>query len=157
MKHYPILFTFRDKVSGDGFLADVTVHGRALAAQEEDGWWMYGVEPGDLAAGGATFVEAGVEFRKTFTAILFDIAEEAKTSRSFKAEVNRFFRGVNRPTEEEWQAALREVRAGRTVAEAIAYGLPIQPAESPRFVEVRLLRSFKPQQNVQDPQMALAA
>ena len=71
-KHYPILFTFIDKVSGNGFLAKVTVHGRALAADEGDGWWMYGVEPGDLAEGGASFAEAQAKFRMTFSAILFD-------------------------------------------------------------------------------------
>ena len=157
MKHYPILFTFTDKVFGKGFLASVAVHGRALAAEEENGWWMYGVEPGDLAAGGTTFNEAQCEFRKTFTAILFDIAEEAKDFKSFRAEVGRFFKGRNRPTEEEWQAAVLEVRAGKITAAAISEGLPTEPADSPRSVEVELLESFKPKDNVLEPQMAVAA
>lgn len=74
MEYYPLLFTFRDKVSGNGFLANVVAHGRSLASQEKDGWWIYGVEPGDLAAGGTTFAKAQCEFRKAFTTILFDIA-----------------------------------------------------------------------------------
>ena len=157
MKHYPILFTFRNKISGNGFLAKVAVHGKSLAVEEEGGWWMYGVEPGDLAAGGATFNDAQAAFRKTFTAILFDIAEETEDFKSFKAEVAKFFRGVNQPTEQEWQAAVLEVRAGRITADAISDGLPILPAESPRSVEVKLLRFFKPKDNVLDPQMAVAA
>jgi hypothetical protein len=157
MTHYPLLFTFRDKVSGEGFLAGVTVHGRGLAVEEADGWWMYGVEPGDLAAGGATFTEAQREFRKTFTTILFDIAEDAKDFKTFKAEVSRFFKGVNHPTAQEWQAAVLEVRAGKITAEAISQGLPTKPANSPRSVQVKLLRAFTPKDNVLEPQMAVAA
>lgn len=157
MKHYPILFTFRDKVFGNGFLADVTVHGRALAVEEEDGWWMCGVEPGDLAAGGVTLTEALAEFRKTFTTILFDIAEEVQDHESFEVEVGDFFGGVNHPTEEEWKIALAEVRSGRTVAEAILDGLPIKPADSPRFAEIRIMDSYTSKDNVQDAQIAVAA
>lgn len=157
MKHYPLLFTFRDKVSGKGFLASIAAHGRGLASQEEDGWWMYGVEPGDLAGGGTTFAEAQCEFRKAFTSILFDIAEDAKDFRTFRAEVNRFFRGINHPTDEEWQAAVLEVRAGKITADAICEGLPIKPAASPRSVEVKLLQVFKTKDNVLEPQMAIAA
>ena len=155
-KNYPILFTFIDKVSGKGFLAKVSVHGRALAVEEEGGWWMYGVEPGDLADSGTTFAEAAGEFRKTFRAILFEIAEEAEDLKSFKAEIARFSRDINVPTEEEWKAAVQEVRAGRPTADAIAL-LPTKPADSPRGFEVKLLQAPKPQDNVLDPQMAVAA
>ncbi len=161
MKHYPILFTFRDKVLGNGFLADVTVHGRALAAEEEDGWWMYGVQPGDIAAGGSTFAEAAAEFHKTYTAVLFDIAEDAKDHKVFKAEVDRFFKEINGPTEDEWATAVTEVRAGRITAEAVSEGFPKQSADSPRFVDIRVLTAFKPKDNILDPaldsQMAVAA
>jgi hypothetical protein len=157
MNHYPLLFNFRDKVSGDGFLASVSVQGRGLAADEDDGWWMYGVEPGDLAAGGATFAEAQCEFRKTFTSILFDIAEDAKDFKTFRAEVNRFFKGINHPTEEEWNAAVLEVRAGKITSDAISKSLPTRPANSPRSVEVKLLQSFTLKDNVLEPLMAIAA
>lgn len=157
MNHYPLLFTYLDKVSGDGFLASVAVHGRGLAADEGDGWWMYGVQPGDLAAGGATFTEAQCEFRRTLTTILFDIAEGAKDFKTFRAEVSRFFKGINHPTEEEWQAAVLEVRAGKITADAISEGLQMKPADSPRYVEVKLLRAFKLKDNILEPQMAVAA
>jgi hypothetical protein len=151
------LFTFQDKVSGDGFLASVSVHGRVLAAHEDDGWWMYGVQPGDLAAGGTVFAEAHCEFRKTFSSILFDIAEEAEDFETFKAEVSKFFKGVNHPTEKEWHEAVLQVRARKIAAEDISKGLRKQPAESRRYVEVKLLRVSKPADNVVDPQLAMAA
>ncbi|PTL35513.1 hypothetical protein CLG94_09595 [Candidatus Methylomirabilis limnetica] len=157
MNQYPLLFTFQDKVSGEGFLAGITVHGRGLAVEESDGWWMYGVQPGDLSAGGATFMEAQREFRKAFTVILFDIAEDAKDFNSFKAEVGRFFKGINCPTEEEWHAAVLDVRAGKITAEALSKGLQKRPANSPRSVQVKLLRVFNPKDNVLEPQMAVAA
>jgi hypothetical protein len=156
--HYPLLFTFADKVSGNGFLASVITHGQALAVREPEGWWINGVKPGGLAAGGTTFAEAHAEFRKAYTAILFDIAEEARDIKEFRVEVASFFREVNKPVEEEWQAAVAEVRAGRITAAAISENLPKKPADSPRSIEVRLLRVFKPKDNVLDePQMAVAA
>lgn len=97
------------------------------------------------------------EFRKTFTAILYDIAEEAKDFKMFKAEVSRFFKGINHPTEKEWQAAVLEVCAGKITAEAISQGLPTKPANSPRSVQMKLLRVFTPKDNVLEPQMVVAA
>lgn len=158
MKHFPLLFMFNDIVLGKGFLASVTMNGRALAAEEEDGWWMYGVQPGDLAAGGSTFAEARAEFNKEFTAVLYDIAEEARDSDNFKAEVKLFFGGVNRPVEEEWHAAVTRLRSGG-LTEVLSDKLPVKPADSPLGVEIEVLNlsAITPQQNVQDPQLALAA
>jgi hypothetical protein len=48
------MFTFRDKVTSRGFIADVTTYGRLLAVHEDDGWWFCGVNPGGLASGGKT-------------------------------------------------------------------------------------------------------
>lgn len=157
MEHYPLLFTFRDKVSGNGFLVNIVIDGRVLASQEEDGWWMYGVQPGDLAAGGSTFAEAHCEFRKAFTTILFDIAEDAEDLKTFRADVHKFFKGINHPTEKEWQAAVCAVRAGRITADAICGGLQTKPADSRRSVRVKLLKVFKTKDNILEPQMAMAA
>ena len=75
---YPITFTFRDDVNGVGFLARVTACGRALIVNEGDGWWLYGVEPGGMAASGETASDAHIRFRRAFTKILFDIAGDAR-------------------------------------------------------------------------------
>ncbi len=46
MPDYPVMFTVRDTVSGNGFLAGITLTGRALMTREADGkWWVYGVRP----------------------------------------------------------------------------------------------------------------
>lgn len=163
MRHYPILFTFIDKVAGNGFVANVTVRGRALAADEEDGaWWLYGVKPGGLAAGGASLAEAQAEFRKEFTAILFDIADGAKNPASFEAEVHDFFEEINLPAANDWQSALSWVRATLKTSEGAAQanpeGLPVKLADdSPSSVEVRVLQWPTPKDNVLDAELALAA
>src|SRR5262249_33114798 len=102
MSQYPLLFTFRQKVSGNGFLADVTAHGRALAEQDGDEWWLYGVQPGGIAGGGKTILEAHTEFRKTFTAVLFELAEEADSFWAFNDAVQRFFNEEDRQSATEW-------------------------------------------------------
>ena len=51
---YPLMFTYRDVISGDGFLAGITLSGRALMIKENDEWWMYGVRPGAIAETGKT-------------------------------------------------------------------------------------------------------
>ena len=42
MFDYPVMFTLRDAVSGNGFLAGVTVSGRATVREEDGQWWMHG-------------------------------------------------------------------------------------------------------------------
>lgn len=160
MKHYPLLFAFRDKVAGNGFLADVAAHGRALAAQEEEGWWISGVEPGDIAAGGTNFAEATVEFRNAFTAVLFDIADDARDQQTFKAGVETFFAAMDTVAAQEWQTALADVRSGRITADALSEGLPTKPADSPRGVEITIFEALelvRPTANVLESQMAIAA
>ena len=51
---HPIMLTLRDVISGDGFLAGITLSGRALMRQEDGAWWMYGVRPAAIAEYGET-------------------------------------------------------------------------------------------------------
>ncbi len=46
INHHPMMFIFRDTISGNGFLAGITLSGRALMMEEDGKWWMYGVRPG---------------------------------------------------------------------------------------------------------------
>lgn len=159
MKHFPLLFAFNDIVLGNGFVASVTVNGRVLASEEDEGWWMYGVQPGDLATGGKTFAEARLEFHKDYLTVLIDIAQETKDSRGFKEEIHKFFAGINAFVANEWQKALVEMRAGR-IADALATdSLPVLPASSPSSVDVKVLEleAIKPQNNVSEPSYANAA
>ncbi|MGH7264716.1 MAG: hypothetical protein ACREMB_07650 [Candidatus Rokuibacteriota bacterium] len=159
MRRY-LLFTFRDKVSGNDFLADVTAHGRALAVQDADEWWTYGVEPGGLAGGGTTILEAHGEFRKTFTAVLFQLAEEAKDFWAFKEAVQAFFKEIDPSEAEAWTAAVAEVRSGQVAAKDLPVtkdGIRELPADSARYVAVERKQHFRPADSQLDPQVAVAA
>jgi hypothetical protein len=153
MTRYPVLFSFRDLIAGNGFVAGVAVHGRALLIDEGDGFWMYGVNPGGVAAGGQTPNEAQAEFRKGYRTVLFDAAAEAPDFESFRREIEAFFEETNSPTEKEWEDAVQDVRDGKVVAD----WLSAKPAESlPMRLDVVLLEHPEPRLNELD-HMDLAA
>ena len=153
MATYPLLFTFVDKVEGNGFLADIQVHGRLLAAQEEDGWWMYGVNPGGLAACGDTHAAAYAEFRKTLMRVLFDIATEARDFYGFRTAAKKFFDEVNEPNLRDWEQARADVKAGRVTID----GMRRESAESPRRIEITEKQTFAAKDNATDPHATVAA
>ena len=131
--HIPLLFTYRDRVVGMGFNALVTSHGRVLASVEGDNdIWIYGVEPGALAAHGSDPKEALEEFRQGFTNVLRDYANESHSFEHFEAAVELFFSSVNKANEAEWRTAVEAVRAGRLTIPKMRQ----EPAESRRFVQV---------------------
>ena len=136
MSRYPLLFTFRDPIAGRSFLAGVQVAGRALMVKEgENDFWMYGIQPGAIAASGKTFDEAYGSFRESHRLALYDLAHEARNFRSFENEVVNYFNSIPVSTSNDWDAAVQEVKAGRIEYE----GIPKQNAASPRKVTVRLL------------------
>jgi hypothetical protein len=120
MTHFPLLFGFRDLVAGRGFLAGVAVSGRALLLDEDEGLWMYGVNPGGMAAGGANVGEVQRSFRETYRTILFDIAADAPSFDTFRQEVQAFFWETNEGILAEWNEAVQEVRAGTIDANWLA-------------------------------------
>ena len=146
MTHYPLLFGFRDLVAGNGFIAGIDLSGRALLADEGDGFWMYGVNPGGIAAGGAGAGEAQAEFRRMYTSVLFDIAAEAKDFREFERQVRQFVEETNTPTAAEWDEAVASVRNGKVDAD----WLPKRKAESPIGVKVTLVEHPVPSVNALD-------
>jgi hypothetical protein len=131
----PLLFTYKDRVVGMGFTAMVSSHGRVLATTSEgdEDVWIYGVEPGALAASGSDPKEALEAFRQSFTNILRDFAGETHTFEDFSAAVNGFFNAVNEENAREWQLAVDAVRAGQINIPDIQR----EPAESRRFVQVQ--------------------
>jgi hypothetical protein len=96
-------------------LAGVAVNGRALLRHDENGYWMHGVNPGGLSAGGVDTGEALQAFRKTYRTILFDIANDAQSFDEFKTEAVRFFEGASDTLLSEWTEAVQEIREGSTV------------------------------------------
>jgi hypothetical protein len=73
LKDHPIMITLQDTISGNGFLAKITLSGRTLMRQEDDKWWMYGVRPAAIAESGCTVAEAFLRFRQAHKEVLFDI------------------------------------------------------------------------------------
>lgn len=150
---YPLLFTFVDKVEGNGFLAGIKVHGRLLAVEEPGTWWMYGVNPGGLAACGETRVEAYTELRQALMQVLFDIATESKDFYAFRKAAKDFFDETNTPHLKEWEAAREQVRAGNITLD----GIRTETAESPRRIEIDEKQTFAAKDNATDPHVAVAA
>ena len=111
---YPLVFSFRDTVNGNGFVAHVVASGRVLLTDEGDGdIWMFGVQPGGVAGGGHERSEAFREFKKSYLSVFFDIAAEATSYEDFAESVSQFFSEVNAPNLEVWTDAVRAVRAGK--------------------------------------------
>ncbi|MDR3765014.1 MAG: hypothetical protein P4M01_13065 [Acidobacteriota bacterium] len=115
LTNHPLMLTLKDTVSGDGFLAGITLSGRALVRKEEDDkWWMYGVRPAGLCESGDTVKEAFSRFRGRYTEILFDIAEESHDFETFKSLVEEFFHEHDADDEDSrlWEESLAQIRKG---------------------------------------------
>ena len=154
MTEYPLVFTFSDSVSGNGFLAKVTLNGRALMVHEDETWWMLGVRPSAFAASAETPAGAHIEFRKTFTAVLFDSATIAYDFEAFKAEVERFYNERDEEQERRWQAASDAMIQGLATPEPPFTSLKREsPDARPLTICVERLDQrhvFAPSENVLD-------
>jgi hypothetical protein len=158
LNEHPLMITLRDAISGDGFLAGITLSGRALMRKEDDGkWWMYGVRPAALAESGTTIEEAFLHFRGRYQETLFDIAQEHSDFDAFRKEVERFFYEPDANGEDErlWENALTAIRCGGVAPPDEFSGLPRESPESnPSQITVELLndvgKRFMPSDNVRD-------
>ena len=150
----PLLFSYRDTLFGPGVLVEVRVfNGRALFVEEADGCWMYGVNPGGMAARGASLEDAHQAFRGTFSKILVDLILDTKSPQEYRTAVEQFVRDTNESYEAEWREAVETVRA--MVANPTA--LPKLPAESAMRVEVVVREHAQVSDNVAQSDAALAA
>ena len=131
--YIPLFFTYRDHIFGNGFMADVISHGRVLAATEDNEHWVYGVQPGSFAATGEDPADAFRAYRESYRNVLFDLAEEAESSHDFEEAVTRMFSEVNSVREQEWKAAVEEVRAGN-----LELDIKREDAETENYVKIGL-------------------
>ncbi len=152
MTRFPLLFGRRELVEGNGFVARVVVHGRALLVDEDGEFWVEGVNPGGFAAHGATTGEALAQLCEELRTILFDIATGTRTFEEFRLEAERFFAETNETAEAEWKEAVEQVRAGLITAD----WLEKKPAESPLGISVEQVDQPKASNNKVDD-AALAA
>jgi predicted RNase H-like HicB family nuclease len=149
------MFTLKDTVSGNGFLAAVTLSGRALIVQEDGKWWVNGVRPGAITENGDTPEEAFLRFRNAYKNLLFDFAEEAVTFASFKEMAERFYQQPDPEEEDNWLAAFHALRSGEVTPEEPFSKLPKEdPAKRPPSMAVEKLDAenarYTPTDNVPD-------
>lgn len=158
LKDHPLMITLQDTVSGDGFLARITLSGRALMRKEDDDkWWMYGVRPAGIAESGSAIEETFLRFRNRYKETLLDIAQESQTFDSFKAEVERFFNEPDADDEDArlWENALAAIRTDNiTLPEPFSKFPRESPESKPSQITVERLdqvgRRFMPSDNVTD-------
>jgi|SRR3990172_3594167 len=156
MTNYPLMFTFRDTVSGNGFLAGITLSGRALMAKEgENEWCIYGVRPAAIAETGATPNEAYLRYHNRYKAVLFDMAEEAHDYDAFKKNVESFYSVPDAEEEKRWEDAFKALRCGEVVPEKPFSELPKEsPEKRPSQIAVTRLDQeigrFQASDNVPD-------
>ena len=150
----PLLFSSRDTLFGPGVLIEVRVfNGRALYVEEPDGGWLYGVNPGGMAAGGSSLEDAHQAFRQVFSKVLVDLIMDTKSAQEYGAAVDQFVRETNEAYEAEWRTAVEAVRALPTNTT----GLPKAPADSPLSVEVVVRERSQVADNVAQSDAQLAA
>lgn len=156
INQHPLIFTLQDAISGNGFLAGITLIGRALMQKGDDGkWWLYGVCPGGLAESGDSPQDTFMRFRNRYKEVLMDIAEEQPTFKEFKAEVERFFHEVDQQDERRWEDALSAIRSGNLAPPEPFSDLPREkPEQKPCTITVEELsregKHFRPSYNVVD-------
>src|SRR5687767_13938071 len=110
---WPLLFKHHGTILGKGFLADIEIHGRVLARPEAGGVWIEGVNPGAISLGAATLNDTHAELRATLARVFVDFAEQTAGFDEFKTRIEQFFHETDKDTEQEWEAAVEAVRAGR--------------------------------------------
>jgi hypothetical protein len=154
VQEHPIIITLQDTVSGDGYLAQITLSGRTLMREDDGKWWMYGVRPAAIAESGGTINEAFLRFRQAYKEVLFDIAQESKSFDEFRTEVERFFNEGD-ADEQSWENALKAIRTGNIAPPEPFANLPRQsPDARPPRIEVERLdgqvKRFVASDNVTD-------
>jgi len=134
MKHYPLIFgPHGGLVAGNGFIAHISIRGRCLLEETDPEFVsVLGVNPGAVAGDGTNMGEAYQDFLENVRLNVVGIAAEAHDYAEFKALVESFVHGTNRPNENLWRAAVAAVRTGEIDLE----GVRREDADSAFWVEV---------------------
>lgn len=147
-----MFFRYHDIVLGRGFVASVETQGRVLCTREDGEFHMIGIEPGGLAAGGSSRPEAHESFRRTFVAVLVDLAHQAGNFEQFKFAVESFVRETSPAALADWSEAVATVR--KSLAGKTEPPCAIIRAETPATVTV-VMKEVAPETNVVDERECL--
>jgi len=112
MNRYPLIFKFKELISGPGFLSNVNINGRVVIAKEDDVWWVFGVNPGGIAKDGPKPNEAYTNFCKFLRGVLEDFATQSKNFSDFKEKVKVFVLEKDEKEEALWLEARQAIRNG---------------------------------------------
>jgi len=140
MTEYALFFESGGPVFGEGYIASVRVHGRALATyDEEDGEFeLSGVNPGSLLGLGRTLKEAYQDFVESLRCTLIDCASDAADFEDFRREVQDFFDTTDPRAETKWEAARDRARR-RELPNDLA--LQLERSDPDLGVDIRQVRT----------------
>jgi hypothetical protein len=150
----PIVFTYRQPILGNGFVAGVRMRGRAIIENEGQEVWVTGVAPAGFAGGGLDRTSAIADFRKGWTVILFDIACESTSYEDFQAKSRTFLESSVDDMTEHWEAARAAIRGSGYAKES----MPTASKEE-QVVEIEIvdLTQYAPRDNEFDDPVKAAA
>ena len=113
LRAWPLVFTYRGRVQGNGFTAVVDAVSRILAEEQVGNRiWMSGAQPGGFAAGGEGLDGAYAALKEMFRNMLLDTAEEAADFTTFRDELDRFFKDPDHLVAKQWQDVWTANRRG---------------------------------------------
>jgi hypothetical protein len=140
MTNYPLILNFKELVSGNGFLSDVSGRAHIVMRFEDGAWWMLGVNPGGIAAKGSTQKEAYTAFCRTFSEVIQDISSDSTSFADFQSKVTAFVGQTDEEEDALFNAAREAVRGGADVQTEFQ-GLKRDTAETQPFCHVnRIVR-----------------
>ena len=160
MNSYPLVFGTRDAVAGRGFLAGVSINGRALLELEDGEWWVGGVQPAGIMGSGESPEAAYKDYRENLRLVLFDSAHLTDSFEAFERDVLALMDQINHAADERWEEARSLIRRGAAVEEGFAAALPRITKTVPCSVTVVRLdktsHEFKPSDNKPDKLLTAA-
>jgi hypothetical protein len=132
LMNYQLFLTYQSTIIGKGFIADVSAMGRFTATFETEGVWLFGVNPGAIAADGPNLEDAHQAMRESLHLVLIDFAQEADDFKAFKVRVQKFFEETDAESVTEWEQAVQAVRA----SQGQPFELPHRDAKTKTFVVI---------------------
>ena len=143
----PLYFRFSHTVHKSSFRAAVTASGRCLRYQDDDGWWITGVECGGITADDADPIGANRAFSLAFRETLDMLATESESLTSFRDAVTKFFQDINEGAQEDWLLSRRSVQTVSLPDLSPVANLPKVTDELPLTVQVEPVQTTAPIEN----------